>query len=114
MNVAEISLETVVGGGSSGDVHSGEYRGMRVAVKTPRPNMYELETLQAFANEVHLMSRLRHRMIRFIGCAVPAARDHRDIAPARSRTCCAGAAPSSTGARRSVQEARGRSGSRAA
>ena len=31
--------------------------------------MYELETLQAFANEVHLMSRLRHpNVIQFLAC----------------------------------------------
>jgi hypothetical protein len=55
INVDEISLEphaTVIGGGTSGDVHRGVYRGSHVAIKTPRPNLYEIETLTMFAHEV--------------------------------------------------------------
>ena len=63
INVDEISLESVViGGGTSGDVHRGVYRGSHVAIKTPRPNLYEIETLTMFAHEV-LCAMFRRRIL---------------------------------------------------
>ena len=72
INANELQVTNVpLGHGSNGEVKLGQYRGLSVAVKLPRPLQSGHESvLQSFLNECHRLSEMRHpNIVLFMGVA---------------------------------------------